>query len=76
MPVNNLFLVKRIYNFSNSTQINLEGAARTKAGEDYIVLLEKDFRNEALVKDMITVLEQTVKVLEKNVQDLKKEQKE
>lgn len=73
MPVNSLFVVKEKYNFLSNIEINVETQSHIKEREEIIAITIKDrLYNEIIIKEMIVALEDTVKILEKKVYDLKK----
>lgn len=78
MPVNSLFVVKEKYNFLSNPAKEVETPSYIKACEELTASSEKNrLQNEAVIKEMIAALEDTVNVLEKKLHNLKsiKEQK-
>lgn len=77
MPANNLFVVKEKYRALNYSLINDLRTSYTKFSTKNAALSpEQLLQKEMVIKKMIVALEETVKVLEKKVNDLRKEQKE
>jgi len=76
MPVNSLFVVKEKYSVLNYSSINDLRTSYTKfLTKNAAFSPEQLLQKEMVIKKMIVALEETVKVLEKKVHDLKKEQK-
>ena len=77
MPANNLFVVKEKYRALNYSLINDLRTSYTKfLTKNAAFSPEQLLQKEMVIKKMIVALEETVKVLEKKVNDLRKEQKE
>lgn len=73
MSFNNLFVVKEKYNFLNNSAINEIRTSNSKVHAKVDKFSAKELLlNEAVIKKMIAALEETVKVLEKKVRNLKK----
>jgi len=76
MPVNNLFVVKEKYSVLNNSSINDLRTSDIKfSTKNAAFSPEQLLKKEMVIKKMIVALEETVKVLEKKVHDLKKGQK-
>jgi len=75
MPANNLFVVKEKYRVLNYSSINDLRTSYTKFLTKNAALSPEQLLQKKMVIKMIVALEETVKVLEKKVHDLKKEKK-
>lgn len=73
MPVNSLFVVKEKYSLLNNSVITVVKTSNSTIPAKHAAFSAKEnLCNEVVIKKMIAALEETVKVLEKKVQDLEK----
>jgi len=72
MPVNNLFVVKEKYSALNNSTVKDSRTSYAKFPTTNATYSAEELLHEMSVKKMIAVLEDTVKVLEERLQDIKK----
>jgi len=73
MPVTSLFVVKEKYRVINNAVISeLRDSCTKTPPTNEMFSAEQLFYDEIVIKKMIAVLEDTVKVLEERLQDIKK----
>lgn len=73
MPVNSLFVIKEKYSVLNNSTISELRDLNTKMlATNATFSVEQQFDSEIVIKKMITALEDSVKILEKKIDILKK----
>ena len=76
MPVNSLSVAREKYNFLYEIKIDVERTTDLIFPTDHNVFPAKEqSRSEAVIKQMIAAFEDTVKVLEKDLQYIKEQNK-